>query len=188
MTDDLAARVASRICHDLVNPLGAVSNGVELLSMTGDASGPEMALVEDSLKAALARVNLFRIAFGAPAPDQTIAASELTNILSALGPSLRVRVIPMMEGDLPRDRARLLLLLLLCSESAFPFGGEVQLKADGMIATGDRMQADPELWEHLSMGTPIEAAANVIHFVLARDALPHGAQLTIGDGTIRVAL
>ena len=39
----LAELIASRLCHDLVNPLGAIGNGVELIEMTGSVHGPEMA-------------------------------------------------------------------------------------------------------------------------------------------------
>ena len=60
---DLAARivslVGSRLCHDLISPLGAIGNGVELLQMAGDWPGlkesPEMSLIEDALRAARAR-------------------------------------------------------------------------------------------------------------------------------------
>ncbi len=41
---DLIALVGSRICHDLVSPLGAIGNGVELLAMAGAMPGPELAL------------------------------------------------------------------------------------------------------------------------------------------------
>src|SRR5690606_36320108 len=77
---DLGALVASRICHDLVNPLGAIGNGVELLALTtgfGPAAGPqgaslqgtaggspELALIAESTTHAAARARLFRLAFG----------------------------------------------------------------------------------------------------------------------------
>ena len=54
---DLASLVAARLCHDLVSPLGAIGNGVELIEMGGQpASGksPEMALISDSVAAARA--------------------------------------------------------------------------------------------------------------------------------------
>ena len=42
MTQDIAALLGSRICHDLISPLGAISNGVELLEMSGAQMGPEL--------------------------------------------------------------------------------------------------------------------------------------------------
>ena len=41
---DIAALLGSRICHDLISPIGAISNGVELLMLDGVAKGPEMTL------------------------------------------------------------------------------------------------------------------------------------------------
>ena len=46
---DLAALIAARICHDLVNPLGAIGNGVELLTLTGQGSDAEMDLIVESV-------------------------------------------------------------------------------------------------------------------------------------------
>ncbi len=46
---DLAALVGSRICHDLISPIGAIGNGVELMMMEGAAKGPEMALITESV-------------------------------------------------------------------------------------------------------------------------------------------
>lgn len=48
---DLAALVSSRICHDLISPIGAINNGLELLNMSGLAhDGPEIQLIGDSVK------------------------------------------------------------------------------------------------------------------------------------------
>ncbi len=52
---DLAALIGSRICHDLISPIGAIGNGLELLSMAG-AGGPEVALISDSVSNANARI------------------------------------------------------------------------------------------------------------------------------------
>lgn len=55
---DLAGLVGSRLCHDLVSPLGAIGNGIELLSlspgMAAVTASPEMALINDALAAARA--------------------------------------------------------------------------------------------------------------------------------------
>ena len=59
---DLAALVSSRICHDLISPIGAINNGLELLNMSGLAhDGPEIQLIGDSVKSARARIRFFRI-------------------------------------------------------------------------------------------------------------------------------
>lgn len=56
MSLDISNIVASRICHDIISPIGAIHNGLELISMTAslDAKSPEMALIHDSCQDARA--------------------------------------------------------------------------------------------------------------------------------------
>lgn len=54
--DDLTSLVGTRICHDLVNPLGAISNGVELMTLSGVQRSPELDLIEESIQSASARI------------------------------------------------------------------------------------------------------------------------------------
>ncbi|HMR60143.1 MAG TPA: histidine phosphotransferase, partial [Amaricoccus sp.] len=61
---DLSALVSARLCHDLISPMGAIRNGMELLQMApGEAQSPEHALIADSLETALAKLRYFRLAF-----------------------------------------------------------------------------------------------------------------------------
>jgi histidine phosphotransferase ChpT len=62
---ELTSLIGSRICHDLISPLGAIGNGVELLAMSEVAKGPEMSLIAESVENANARIRFFRVAFGA---------------------------------------------------------------------------------------------------------------------------
>ena len=77
---EFAALIGSRICHDLISPIGAVNNGLELLSMTGVSPSPELALIGDSVDSASARIRFFRVAFGA-AENQMIGPTEINAIL-----------------------------------------------------------------------------------------------------------
>ena len=90
---DLPALIGSRICHDLISPIGAINNGLELLEMagTGAAPGPELALIGQSVESASARIRFFRIAFGA-AGDQTMGQNEVTSILRDLYTASRVEI------------------------------------------------------------------------------------------------
>ncbi|MGR3433404.1 MAG: histidine phosphotransferase family protein [Shimia sp.] len=173
---DLIALLGSRICHDLVNPLGAISNGVELVQMDPGMKTPEMALIADSVANAAARVNFFRVAFGAAAPGHTIAAREVAGLLAALEPGARIRYRWTAQGAHPRDAVRLVFLLVQCVESAMPLGGTVAVfdAPDGswrIEGDGDRIMADPGLWDHATRGLPVtELAARDVHFALARNA------------------
>ena len=61
----IAELLASRLCHDLVSPVGAVGSGIELLREFGeDPGGDAMTLVEQSARLATERLQFFRIAFG----------------------------------------------------------------------------------------------------------------------------
>ena len=66
---DLAALIGSRICHDLISPIGAIGNGVELMMMDGTAKTPELALIAESVANANARIRYFRVAFGSAGAD-----------------------------------------------------------------------------------------------------------------------
>ena len=72
---DLGAKVASRICHDLANPLGAIANGLELLLLPGLEPTPEMSLLQDSVASASARIRWFRLAFGPASPQRVSRAA-----------------------------------------------------------------------------------------------------------------
>ena len=89
----LAALISSRICHDLISPIGAINNGLELLELGGEeVVSPEMELIRESVDAAMARIKLFRIAFGLSSPDQNVTQRDLQSILSDVGKSGRVNM------------------------------------------------------------------------------------------------
>ena len=66
---DLSSLVAARLCHDLISPIGAIGNGMELLQMTEGRGVAELELISDSLATALAKLRFYRLAFG-PADAQ----------------------------------------------------------------------------------------------------------------------
>ena len=72
----LSNLIGSRICHDLISPIGAINNGLELIEIKGDQVGSEMRLIEQSCAAASARIQFFRIAYGAALDSQTISNRE----------------------------------------------------------------------------------------------------------------
>jgi histidine phosphotransferase ChpT len=152
---DLSALIASRICHDLISPIGAIGNGVELLTMEpGSATRPELALIAASVANANARIRLFRIAFGAASGDQRIARNEVLSILTDLGHAGRITYAWTSPGDLSRREVRLVFLCLLCLETVLPYGGRVEVtQADigwTIRAEAQRTKIDPTLWAMLS--------------------------------------
>lgn len=173
----LSALVGSRLCHDLISPLGAIGNGVELLQISGQfggiANSPELQLINESVEAARTRISWFRVAFGHAAPDQRFAAAALADLLGAADRSGRIRIHLDASGDLPRTEARLILLALMCLETALPWGGRVLVcrAATGwrLVAEGERVKVDPVLWSRLDShqgdGLP-DPAPSEVHFAL----------------------
>jgi len=171
---DIPSLIGSRICHDLISPLGAVSNGVELMSLTTSDS-EELSLIGDSITSANARIRLFRIAFGAAIDGQLLSRLEVEAILAETFGTGKLDVTWAAEGDPSRAEAKLALLLLMCVETAMPWGGTVRISRMGtawkLLARADRLKLEPDLWEVVSNAaatTPIEPAQ--VQFPLAFDA------------------
>ncbi len=178
--DAFAARVVSlvgsRLCHDLVSPLGAIGNGVELLQMANEmpglASGEEMRLIEDALKAARARINCFRVAFGAAGASQRVPAAEFAALVADIQTSSRMRIKLDIDGDHARGVVKLVLLSLMCMETAMPWGARVTISQQGrdwrITAEAERTRMDPALWAWLDgpRSGKAETAASEVQFLL----------------------
>ena len=149
---ELNALIGSRICHDLISPRGAIGNGVELLAMTGVEQTPEMTLISQSVENANARIRYFRVAFGAASEGAMIGNTELRSILDDLFRTTnRIKVDWRVQVDIGRAEAKLVYLVILCLESALPWGGKVLVtRTDSrwnFMATAERMKIDESLWE-----------------------------------------
>lgn len=153
----LADLIGSRLCHDLINPLGAIGNGVELIDMTGSAKGAEMDLIRDAVRDAQARIRFFRIAFGASLEGQMLGASEAVMALDGYFHASRMMPDWMPKDDLPRIEVKAALLMVLCAETALPMGGGLSVsRGDGgqwrVAGQSPRVQMDEALWSVLRFG------------------------------------
>ncbi|MGH1465446.1 MAG: histidine phosphotransferase family protein [Cognatishimia sp.] len=152
MTLRLTECVASRICHDLISPIGAISNGVELLQLT-QGGIEETNLVADSAKTASARVRFFRLAFGQSGPDQPVQNKEVECIFNDLNTE-RVSVDWKVSGALQRDEVQAVFLGLMCLEQALPKGGQVMVRRHGirwqLSVTETNTRIDDGLWTALA--------------------------------------
>lgn len=171
---DLTALLGSRICHDLISPLGAIGNGIELLALGGGPMAPELALISESVLSANARIRFFRIAYGASQGDQRISRAEASAILGDLWRGGRLTVDWLTDADLSRREAKILFLLLQCLESAMPFGGRIRVDRSGSrwILTGlaQKMRIEQALWEILVNREPDSGIeAGQVHFALAAE-------------------
>lgn len=131
---ELASLLVSRVCHDLISPVGALSNGVEVLA---DESDPVMrdhaiALIANSAQAAAAKLMLCRLAYGSmgSAGDQvslTSARDALEGFLKDSKTRLDWRAPAML---LPKDTVKLALNLALAAMDTIPRGGVLRVTAD----------------------------------------------------------
>lgn len=127
--DDLAGLLSARICHDLVGPVGAIFNGLELIEPGAPLPREEHALMEDSARAARAALGFLRLAFGAAEDGASpMPLAELRKLAEAhLGSDRCAFAWPEAGSELPRPIARITALALLSAARALPRGGVVRL-------------------------------------------------------------
>lgn len=178
---DFASLLCSRLCHDLVGPVGALYNGVELLT---DEHDPEMRarcleLLADSARQTANKLKFFRLAFGAAGGfgDQVDTREAQAALEGLFGGERRVAV-QWMAGSaaLPKNAVKLLLNLAMIAGDALLRGGELRVAAEpsgggtelAVRAEGPRMLLDPELRAALcgeidvANLTPRAAAAHLV--------------------------
>ena len=158
---DLASLLCSRLCHDLMSPVGALNNGIELLA---DEQDPEMRdrcleLLSDSARVTANKLKFFRLAFGAAGGfgDQ-VATSEARVALDGLfGSDGRVALGWMVADEkLSKGAIKLLLNLALIAGDALVRGGRLDVGVEGgeiaIRAEGPRIALDPAIKDTL-LGT-----------------------------------
>ena len=132
---DLAALLCSRVCHDLISPVGAIVNGLEVLAEEKDEATKEFALdlIKKSAGTASAKLQFCRIAVGAAGSAgaqidlgdaETISRGFLEDEKTKLGWNLP-------RALLPKNRVKLLLNLLLIAGQAIPRGGKLTVDPIG---------------------------------------------------------
>lgn len=189
----LAGLIASRICHDLISPVGAIANGLELLSLVGLPEGPEMQLVNQSATNAGARLRFFRVAFGMSSEGQTMPSRELSGILRDVYTE-KTRIDWASTGDLDRPVAQAICLAVLCAEQALTQGGSITIggTADAVeiTASGGPLNPRPEHWDWLKTGAPPSdvPAAQVQFLMLYGLATDMGRSVEVEMSTKAVTL
>jgi histidine phosphotransferase ChpT len=129
---DFAALLVSRVCHDLVSPVGAVVNGLEVLEDERDATmrADALKLVTSSAEQAAARLQFARLAFGAAgSAGAELDLNEVGRISKGLSQGSKVQIDwQAAHVNWPKDWAKLLMnATLLCSD-ALPRGGNVRVE------------------------------------------------------------
>lgn len=134
----------SKICHDLVSPVGAVNNGIEFLSEMGaDGLQDGLGLIEHSARQSSVRLQLFRMCYGAGGSDAKVTGKTIyetfMNYIEGTKCSLQwdlMNDIP--DNDPEAGFMKTLLNLMLFAQEAMPKGGvvHVTMNENTMIVTG----------------------------------------------------
>ena len=137
----LAALLCSRLCHDLVSPIGALNNGVEVLEEETSVSirKEAMALLSESARAAIGKLLFFRVAFGAATGfGSEISFREVMQAANGLFANSRIKIDWGTEADLnpnlAKTAAKLLLNLIMVAGEALHRGGTISPK---VVVSGD---------------------------------------------------
>lgn len=124
---DVAGLLCSRICHDLVSPVGAITNGLEVLEDDNDPAMREhaLALIGMSADSATAKLKFMRIAFGASLTlGEEFPAQEIGTLAQTMIKGGRVSIdCSGLRGSLAKTRAKLLLNMILMGIETLPRGG-----------------------------------------------------------------
>jgi len=183
---DLAALVASRVCHDIISPVGAITNGLEVLDEEDSEDMKEFAmdLIRKSARQASAKLQFARLAFGAAGSAgaeidlgdaQSVAAGFLANEKADL------------EWNVPRllmgkNRVKLLLNLILLANQCVPRGGLIKVSMEGeasaprfeLRVTGSTTRVPAVLTDMMSGQEPERIDAHTVQpvyaMLLARDS------------------
>ena len=163
---DLASLLCSRLCHDLMSPVGALNNGIELLADETDPNMREkcLELLSDSARASANKLKFFRIAFGAAGGfGDEIDTREAQAALQGLyGPERRIELGWMVPDDkMSKGATKLLLNLAMIAGDALVRGGRLDVGAEGsgaslemvIRAEGPRLLLDPRLRETILTGS-----------------------------------
>ncbi len=132
---DLAALLCSRVCHDVISPVGAIVNGLEVLAEDKDAGMREFAMemINKSAKSASARLQFARIAFGAAgSAGSAIDTGDAENVAKGFFNDDKIRMS--WSGPrllMPKNRVKLLLNLLVVGASCIPRGGSLDCVIEG---------------------------------------------------------
>lgn len=165
----LAEMLASRLCHDLVNPLGAVANGVELLAEFCDTMQKDaLDLVAASADRAMKRVQFFRFAYGFAGHDEGRSVEELRSIVEGFLADGKIDLdwrarADEASGALPRSGLKLLAATVALGAEALPRGGTLAVSLDAPVDAAV---------EAAGVGARLEPASAAMMATLAQGGVP----------------
>ncbi len=178
LTFEVMDLLCSRLCHDLISPVGAINNGVELIEDLGDDMVDEaMGLIAQSGRRAAGRLRCFRLCYGAAGSQAAVGLDEAKEIAAGYLEGGKVT----LEWDLapdfgaegpPPGTVKVLLNLVVMADEALSQGGRIAVAMDpsggGRVLTIAAQGTNAGLRENQDaalMGTlaPDELGARTVH-------------------------
>lgn len=165
---DLASLLCSKVCHDIISPVGAINNGLELLE-EGGTDEAAMDLIKTSARNASARLQFARIAFGAAgSAGVQIDTGDAEAVAREYMRGEKAELF--WKGDrayLPKNKVKLLLNLILVGNGAIPRGGTLEVALENLsespvfrvAAAGKLLRVPPkfdELHTAATYGAPVD--------------------------------
>jgi histidine phosphotransferase ChpT len=190
---DLAALLCSRVCHDIISPVGAIINGLEVLDEEKDAEmrGFALDLIKKSAEQASARLQFCRLAFGATgsagaAIDTGDAEVVAHRIFDGERTELKWSAPALL---MPKNKIKLILNLCLIAATAVARGGLIEVSVSGLdemqrikvSATGNNPKLASAV-QHFLMGTAEEAPCT------PQDVQAHYAGLVAKAASMRLSV
>jgi len=198
---ELAALISSKICHDVIGPVGAIVNGLEILEDDegGEQRSYALDVIRNVTQQASARLQFARFAFGAAGSagssiDLGMAAGLAQGFVGQGKHKLSWKSFP---GHMAKDKVKLLLNLVAAATTALPRGGDIEVVVSGgadqptftMSGRGTGARAPQYLGEFISVeqapaldAMTIQAyytwrLAGTAHMQLAIEQAPNGVAL-----------
>lgn len=170
---DIASMLCSRLCHDMLSPVGAMANGLELLAEEKD---PEMRkrcfeLLEQSARVSVDKLRFFRLAFGAAGGfGEIIPVQEPQQLIEALiADNKRIELNwALAEPHLPKSAVKVLLNFAQIAIDALVRGGTIDIGAETrdnaseivVRATGAKIAFDETIGKALNGTLPADALSS----------------------------
>jgi histidine phosphotransferase ChpT len=200
---DLAALLCSRVCHDLISPVGAIMNGLEVMEEDKDEETSRFAmdLIKKSARTASAKLQFCRLAFGAAG---SVGAQIDTGDAEKVTRGLMEDEKTKLSWNLPRvlmakNRVKLLLNMMLLAAQAIPRGGQLTVDPIGegeaigfrVAATGFNAKV-PQAIPPLLAGSPPDHAVDAhaiqpFYTGLLAKNCGLAVDMALEDGTVVVA-
>lgn len=194
---DFLELLSSKLCHDLISPVGAIANGVEFLEEMGGDAGPEVIdLISHSSQQASAKLKCYRMAYGAGGADTSIKPEDVhNNFEEYLGPQGAQRVTqdwdphtPLGPEERPAGMCKMLMTCLILAIDGLPKGGNLTVKAgngDDVIitATGENAGLKDDMASALNMEIkPDDLNPKLVHpYMAGQLAKNYGFKISLSN-------